>query len=168
MDADRFAALLRTLAPTPSRRALTRGLAGLALTGPISALGLSSADARRKKRKRKRQKPNPPPPLPPLDCPGGCGTETCCFGTCVNLASSIANCGACGHTCATNVCVNGACDCQFLTANCPATCACDARLDGGSICSGPVGDSIGCTTNADCPVGTVCLNDNFCSRPCLL
>jgi hypothetical protein len=163
MDAERFEALLRTPTPTPSRRGLTRRLAGLALAGPMAALGLSSAEA-----KRKHQKPSPSAVPPPVDSPGGCGTETCCLATSVNLASSIANCGACGHTCATNVCVNGACDCQFLTANCPDTCSCAARIDGGSICNGTEGDGASCTTDADCPVGTVCLVTNVCSRPCLL
>src|SRR5262245_48409756 len=120
MDVDRFEVVLRTLAATPSRRGLARRLAGLVLAGPIAARELNSAEARRKKRKRKHQKPGPPAVPPALDCPGGCGNETCCFGTCTNLASSSANCGACGHTCATGLCVNGACDCLLFVTNCPA------------------------------------------------
>jgi hypothetical protein len=164
MDADRFEAMLRALAVRPSRRDLARRLSGLALAGPIAALGLSSAVAKRRKKKKKKKSPPPPP----LNCPGGCGNETCCLGSCTNLASNSANCGACGHTCATGLCVNGACDCLFLAANCPATCSCAARIQAGSVCNGGGGGSVSCTTDADCPVGTACLVTNVCSAPCLV
>lgn len=181
MDADRFDAVLRTLSVMPSRRVAVRLLTGLGLA---SLLGRDETAAkRRRKKKHKKPPPSPPSPPPPPDCPGqqvcgatciatteccgGCGALTCCTGVCTDLATSGANCGACGHTCATNACIHGTCDCQGVNGNCPAPCTCGARKEGGTVCfnggSGPA-----CTTDADCPLRSSCLVNNLCSGPCLL
>jgi hypothetical protein len=65
LDTTHFAHLLRSLATTPSRRSVTRALAGFALAGPPNPLfGLTETDAKRRKKKRhrkkKRRKKNPP------------------------------------------------------------------------------------------------------------
>ena len=103
---------------------------------------------------------------------GACGTtcgaaRTCCSGVCRNLNVDGANCGACGHACATNLCVHGACDCQFLAMNCPAGCSCGVRAEGGTVCfDGFIGQA--CTVDAECPFRSSCLGNNFCSLPCLV
>lgn len=53
--------------------------------------------------------------LPPCET---CGTETC-----VNLLSAPEHCGACGVSCATGLCTNGACGCEDTTLTlCGETC----------------------------------------------
>jgi DNA-binding beta-propeller fold protein YncE len=62
---------------------------------------------------------HPPPPDPSKDactggdCPGECGPGlTLCEGACVDLKTSTAHCGACGHSCGTAGCEAGNCgDC---------------------------------------------------------
>jgi hypothetical protein len=48
----------------------------------------------------------PPPDAPP---PIDCGTQTLCPIGCVNLDDDPDNCGACGRSCGTGLCVSGVC-----------------------------------------------------------
>jgi hypothetical protein len=66
-----------------------------------------------------------------MACDGDCGQEACCWvlgsQTCIDTASDILNCGACGHACVFGeVCEDGAClpwhevldPCPFGLRNC--------------------------------------------------
>jgi hypothetical protein len=95
MDTDRVAALVRELARTPSRRAITRAFAGLGLgsiLSPIIGPGTFQASGKghghghsnngNNNKKKKKKKQSPPPPLP-TDCVSACGTgQYCCGDTC--------------------------------------------------------------------------------------
>jgi hypothetical protein len=119
MDADRFAHFLRTLVTTPSRRAITRGLAALVAGSVITPLLGAETDAakhrghnhrrrrderaeqvhdeRRKKKKRKKK-------LPP--------------------ASTLGSpCAACANP--TPICVNNSCVACTSSSQCPARTLCD-------------------------------------------
>lgn len=56
MAANQFDTLLRALSRTPSRRAMTRALSGLAFGGLLGLLHLTEADAKRHKKKQRRKK----------------------------------------------------------------------------------------------------------------
>jgi hypothetical protein len=83
---------------------------------------------------------------PDANADGGCaGTATLCGAACRYLASDVANCGACGKTCAAGqACQNGACGCAVAT--CSGTCvdttsdpkncgACATACAAGMVCS---------------------------------
>jgi len=195
VDAKQFDQIVHRLAQASTRRIALAGLLG-ALAGTLSLTGAEPASAKRRKRKRKKKSdPNsktpPPPPAPPVsppppfvcqgntkacgtvcipasDCCGGCSQGlTCCKGTCKNLATDGQNCGACGLTCVTNVCDQGVCDCQGAQVNCPAACACAARLNNaGTVCNFGSGIT-DCDNDAVCGPGRVCLVNNKCSGPCV-
>jgi hypothetical protein len=93
MDADRFDGLARALSRTPSRRAVSRGLAGLA-AGPVLAPLLDwTASEAKKKRKKK--------------CKGG---KKKCGKKCIDIQNDANNCGGCGKLCAPGqACEQGSC-----------------------------------------------------------
>jgi hypothetical protein len=103
-------------------------------------------------------------------CNGSCGGGlTCCAGICADLATNPAHCGACGRSCRSFACLNGACTCSGTT-DCPATCVCIRRQQGfPSACaaSAAIGAII-CDEDLDCNVGSVCANSTpaTCSQPC--
>ena len=166
MDADRFDALLRSLAAMPSRRDVLRGLGGAGIG--LGSLRLSTVVAAKKKRKRKKKRKK---------CKGGtkkcgktcvpstgccsssdCGTgATCVNGTC-NCPSGFKNCesecipaGQCCEACpGDKACAEGVCACP---ANAPFECPGDACFREGQCC----------VTEA-CPVGFECV-DGLCLCP---
>jgi hypothetical protein len=88
MDIDHIAGMFRALSPTPSRRAVTRGLVGLAAGSVLAPLlRLTEADAkgngrkrgrRRKKRNKDKVKPKPPRcPAKTALCTAGNVPECC-------------------------------------------------------------------------------------------
>jgi hypothetical protein len=98
-------------------------------------------------------------------CVCSAGTDEC-DETCVDLHTDAANCGACGKVCPSGGCVNGACTCPIAT-DCPETCTCSVRKEGGTACRGGV-ISTSCDADDDCPLGTYCLNSaSRCTLPCL-
>lgn len=100
-------------------------------------------------------------------CCGGCGQKTCCKGTCVDLATNAAHCGLCGNACASGECVHGACTCENFFDDCPqgVGCSCGLYVGGGAVCFDGISGM--CNDNDDCPIGSACLVNNTCSKPCL-
>ncbi len=107
-------------------------------------------------------------------CSSGCAaSETRCGSSCVNTATSVDNCGACGTMCperanAARSCAMSTCgftcsagfaDCDMMAAN-----GCEAPLDTvlncgacGMACAAPVGGMVACVSgacNRTCPAGT--------------
>ncbi len=107
--------------------------------------------------------------IPLTDCCGGCGAEMCCAGRCVDPTLN-GNCGACGVICQED-CIHGVCTCNAGVDQCSPQChICATRLQGGNVCEQGVTGTI-CTTDGECPVGSVCLKINAqgdarCTVPC--
>jgi hypothetical protein len=120
MDATHLTTLLRSLATSPSRRAVARALTGFALAGVLfPVVGLTETDAKRNKKKRrrkKRRKKEQPFCAGKNYCTGdssGCGTgaigfECACLVTaeagdpfCAEAWTLTLDCDACsqGETC---------------------------------------------------------------------
>jgi hypothetical protein len=145
LEPTRFDTLTRSLAAAPSRRGLARVFAGLAVAGPLSALGgRGSVEAKKKHKHKKCKSPKKKcgakcvaVQSDPRNC-GSCGHEcangescisgqcsdsngcpaglTRCGGSCVDLTTDRANCGRCGHGCADGeACRGGVCG----AATCP-------------------------------------------------
>lgn len=107
------------------------------------------------------------PELPGIGAAGPAGSSgvcptgaTQCDGTCVSLASSPTNCGACGATCsAGTTCEGGQCVCEDGLTDCLGTCV-DLQSDGancgacGTACVGMVCSHGACTAN--CGTETQC------------
>lgn len=108
MDADQFDHIARVMSAGAQRRAVTRTLGGLTMTGAFAALlGLDNARARKKKGKGKKKSRK--------KCKGG---STKCGGECVSVQSDPRNCGTCGSKCAAGEsCASGQC---HGAENCPA------------------------------------------------
>ncbi len=85
-------------------------------------------------------------------CPTG---QTLCGAVCVDAQNDAANCGTCGHACATGQsCVTGACRCPGATAAC------------GAACVDTMTDSANCgACGAACPTGTTCTAGRCGTRP---
>ena len=98
MDAQRFDDLARALARRASRRAVLRGAAGGATVAALARAGNRPAAAQG-------------------ECPAG---QTPCDGVCVDLATDMDNCGACGEVCESSLvgvaCIEGEC----VRVTCPA------------------------------------------------
>jgi len=111
MDSTRFDEFTKVLARSTSRRQALKAI-GAALGG---ALGLGQAgEALAAKCKGPGANCNSPQQCCSLNCSKGIccpsGTTNCGRGTCVNLSSSLTNCGSCGHACAAGQgCCNGTC-----------------------------------------------------------
>jgi hypothetical protein len=143
-----IAALTRFVA-TPSRRDLTRALAGLAMSGFWSVLlGASASDAkkRRRRKRNKRSKRNKrqgngvssPPPFP---CTPACAGKVCGDDGCGG------SCGPCdaGQICSLGACVTG-----------QGTCAA-----GEDICLG-TGQTCGDSSSIECRCHTSMSNQTRC------
>lgn len=85
MDIENLANVLRSMASTPSRRAVSRALLGFGagsglaqLFDPVSGEAKKGGGNNNKKKKKKKKSPPPPPPPPPPQ-PPTCqfGQETC-------------------------------------------------------------------------------------------
>ena len=188
MDTDRFDALARQVCTGRSRRGLLRTLLGSGLAFAGAAGGeLLTAEARKRRRKKKKsckggKKRCGKACIPSgncckdSDCGGGgtCDDGTCdcpdaktlCGGSCVDLATDAANCGACGNACDTGECVHGACIC-VEPGDCNG-CVCALGIEGDTACAGGL-TADGCTLDEDCPLGSFCrdtIGGTFCSVPC--
>lgn len=96
-------------------------------------------------------------------CPSG---QSECSGSCVDLATDPANCGACGNVCSSGSCSSGNCSCTRNT-DCPDGCSCGVRAQGGTVCREIGVLSEPCEVDSDCAEpGHFCLNNNFCTAPC--
>jgi hypothetical protein len=130
-------------------------------------------------------------------------TPACCSGMCKDLDSDVTNCGQCGHVCNSGeTCVNGACECGTGSAcatgytcvnggcfntNCEsppfqgsacgtgcADCRCEPDANGsGNFCVDGSTFEGYCTSDTDCPQGTLCSTflsgtspPHLCTRPC--
>src|SRR5687768_9112750 len=119
MDAHRFDALARALAPGATRRRALAGLVGgvLAVVAPAAAGRGAAARRRRNKRKKRKKTWRCEPhcaaakPCGPDGCGGTCGTcqdpETCQGGTCV----CVPDCGG-GALCGVDDGCGTACECD--------------------------------------------------------
>jgi hypothetical protein len=96
---------------------------------------------------------------------GDCGTgQTCCSQKCTNLQTDRNNCNACGNVCPPFLtCSGGSCVCN--PTSCPSSnCICLTTPSGPRcIKFGLSLDcSKGCTDNAQCSSGEICVIDNSC------
>lgn len=143
MDADRFDALLRSLASGASRRTLT----SLTIAGSLAALLGHVPDVAGKKRKKKKK------------CKGG---TTKCNNACVDSQSDPAHCGGCNQPCASGAtCRNGSCQ---TTGGCNPPCPTGSTCVNGSCqtsgaCNPP------CPSDRPCYKGAcLCSSDGQCIR----
>jgi hypothetical protein len=100
-----------------------------------------------------------------------------CADGCTDKQIDSNNCGTCGHVCASGKCQNGVCSeqtCDGKTcgnfANCGGgtTCLCFTAADGTGFCatgSQPCSGLPACTTNANCPSGSICSVQSCCRSP---
>ena len=137
MDSERFDRFTRVLASTPSRRAVSRAVAGLALTGALVAAPDDAAEAR----KRKKCKP--------------CQTKK--RGKCGGQKPEGAACNGTGQ------CFDGACnprpECLSAGAVCTAGTAadcCSGVCLGGTNCQNS-GEGNPCLASSDCLTGLDCI-----------
>jgi hypothetical protein len=153
VDAETFDRVTRTVGVFPSRRRVVRLVTGLAVAGPIAAIGLFTAEAKRKKKKRKRKTSSSCTPEPlAATCFHRCGVVT-------NNCGQANTCPACsgGRECL----INGTCAITCRTSTeCTAACGCTASVDGPLQCvvfGGVCADfPQTCVTTADCPAGQHC------------
>jgi hypothetical protein len=174
MDADRIA---RSLSTTPSRRGVSRALAGLTLSGLLAPLiGLAGTEARKRKKKGKRRNHR-----------GGKRSPTCSDGK-KNGSKSDVDCGgACprcanGRNCATRsdcaggLCAGGTCQACAVDDDCGEDaddfCYCAQPATGGSnVCTKANQTGGNVTSCTLCPPGTFCFDEGTdgvfsCFKPC--
>jgi hypothetical protein len=148
MDIERLASIVRALSTTPSRRRVSRVLAGLT-AGSILAPLVDPITGEAKKRKKKKK------------CKGG---KKKCGKICVDIQNDANNCGGCGKQCANGqACEDGECQeppppqcaageiaCEYLCCSATQEC-CGNGLN--PLCYDPA-------TESCCPdwqgFGTVC------------
>lgn len=183
MDARAFDRITRTLSAMPSRRRLIGLVTGLAVAGPIAAIGMPIAEAKHKKKKKKHQgcKPNCTDRTCGSDgCGGECGQcaanqvcqgGSCCtpeplVATCFHRCGTVANnCGqatSCPACSGARQCLsNGSCaDGCATSSECAApACYCGVSAEGPKQCvESAECDHVPqtCATTADCPAGQNC------------
>ncbi len=179
MDHQRFDAITRAMAGGASRRGVLKGLAGGALGGLVSLVGIGDTEARRCRAIGRNCRAhadcctdhcNNDNNLYQCSCPpglGDCNGDGLCE---TNTLVDVANCGACGHSCAanqparTNVagCAAGACTytCQFGYGNCDGDMAgngCETQLGTDTQCAS-------CTDNCAARGGFCERGICFCRR----
>lgn len=164
MDNDQFDQLARIVGARPSRRAISRAVAGLTVGAPFALLGLAPVDA------RKSGKCIPACPVCQACQQGKCkkkhGKKKCKKGVCQPLAD--------GAACANNpcqVCQGGTCVNKANATACNGTGQC---INGTCIARPTcLGTGIACTQeNPVVCCSGVCRNDNHCQNsgpgnPCL-
>lgn len=91
------------------------------------------------------------PAAPSDDDGGSCAAPTqSCNGACVNVATDLRNCGACGAACRSDE------TCQ--AGHCTRTCAAP-QVDCGGVCADPASNSLHCGgCNRPCGAGQICQN----------
>lgn len=149
MNTVRFERLTRLL--TPAKAPRRQALGALLLGSITSRLGGVDGEARKRKKRKKK-------------CKGGtkkCGKR------CLDLATDGDNCGACGHDCISAECERGVCLCEAQI-DCPLTCYCVGRKQGGGACIGIGEFGAACATDDDCPLRSICFSNNRCSLPCVV
>jgi hypothetical protein len=168
MDTNELGAMVRAFASKPSRRAVVRGLTGLATRTPLAMLfGAPSAKARGRKGKgKKKNKPSPPPPPPPpppplLGCTPPCfaGQRCCPDRICCPVCDPRGGCCGQDRVCGNECCLPGQpCD---PTAS-PPRCCDDSFVCGGKCC--PLGQvcAEGMTPPQCCPTLRLC-SDKCCA-----
>ena len=169
MDHQRFDAITRAMAGGTSRRRVLKGLAGGALGGLVSLIGIGGAEARRCRPIGRNCRAhadcctdhcNNDGNLYQCTCPPGLG-DCDGDGACETDVTTVTNCGACGNDCTANqpantvaACTNGACDyaCKPGFASCDgdASNGCETNLNRYATCGS-------CTNNcATRPEGYSC------------
>jgi hypothetical protein len=178
MDADHFDRLARSLTTSPTRRGVTRALAGLTLAGALAPLlSLTDTAAKKRRKKGKGRKKKGGKPSPPLTCGDGIknGSESDidCGGNCPRCAHGQ-GCGS-RNDCASAFCTSGACQSCGASADCPddgnGACRCGSLTTGGLACYTPPSPGPGGNNCALCPAGTACffgasIGTIFCAKPC--
>ena len=151
MDAAAFDRVSRTWSASPSRRRVVRMISGLAVAGPIAAIGLPTAGARRKKRKKQKKGKN-------TRCTPNCADRTCGSDGCG---------GECGQCAGNQVCLGGSCctpdplaatcfhRCGTATNNCGQATLCPP-CSGGRQCLSNGTCAIACGTSAECTATCGC------------
>jgi hypothetical protein len=171
MDQDRFDAFVLSLDTGVPRRSALIGTLGTGLAGLLTRLGVETAESKKKKRKKCKggKKKCGKKCILKTECCGGCDEgETCCDGTCRDLATDVANCGACGNACATAECVHGSCACTGED-DCPDICSCRSSVEGGSTCIAKPPETVECDDDDDCPLGAICFDtgeSQICTGVC--
>jgi hypothetical protein len=176
MDTARFTTLVRSLSPSPSRRATLRLLAGSALGGllPLSA---QPSDARKKGGKRKKKKrggetplvsPTPPRPTCTDTVKNGSETDVDCGGTCPRCSDGKACLGP--RDCTSAFCANTTCQiCTESPNNCGADSVgpCECRTSSlGQTCLRMIFAGSSCS---QCPSETeVCFAINISQDGCFV
>jgi hypothetical protein len=181
MDADRFEKILRLFSGTPSRRAIVRALATLAVTAGSSKPGGPSSVAARHKQHHHNHRPRPRP-LPPArcvptctgrscrgddGCGGSCGCDICqeCQGDQCVTTTDGSECGVC-RTCNDGKCLTVADDTPCSGGFCQSGACVACGLGGQPCCSGDVCFQIECSIRGVCePCGSdaqVCCAGGVC------
>jgi hypothetical protein len=86
-----------------------------------------------------------------------------------NVRTHADHCGKCSIACGNGeACINGACTCAGGFGNCPDGCgSCGARnQDGDPVCFAGSDFSAPCEADNQCPIGSACLANEYCSVPC--
>lgn len=143
MEADRFDALLRSLASRSSRRAFT----SLPIVGSLAVLLGHAPEVASKKRKKKK-------------CKGG---ATRCGKACVDSQSDPAHCGGCNQACTAGAsCRNGSC--QTGSGGCNPPCPTGSTCVNGA-CQPDSGCNPPCPADRPCFKGfCLCTGDGQCAR----
>jgi hypothetical protein len=165
MDATRIDRLVRALTAALTRRGIARGLAGIALAGPIaSLLGLAGAEAKKKRKKKKKKCKNCGPcqsckkgKCKPKADGTACGVcDECQSGACVSRCatgeSCLANGGCCVPDCAGKECGSDGCGESCGTCTGGQTCQSGTCVNPPPFCAG----KNSCLDNANCGDGTPC------------
>ena len=175
MDDRRFDQLARDLVrETSGRRGLLKALAAGAVAAGLGRLGLREAAA------------GGGGVGDSCDTSAQCrGGLRCCDGFCRDIRSDERFCGSCRRSCRRGeACRNGGCFQTCRTngrvcdeAACGTLCGCNPQTGGqGTICESlaeSCGELEACSSDADCRLGRVCVNEGccankprVCARPC--